>query len=142
MIANIFETFLTDFNDIRMELLLKTNETENIEVTQPFWANQLDKQEIIIDGNYYDVKSIQYASNKIILKVVHDVFDLSFKKITENLNKKNKVVKTKKHIEILPNNTFQYTLNNVVFFLENNFLFLTIQENKIVIPFFHPPSVA
>jgi hypothetical protein len=140
MIVSLSETFLTDFSNIRRELLLSATKTEKIEVSENFWENQTDKHEIFINGNFFDVKSIFIIKNKVILNVVNDKLDLNFKKITENLNKKNKVTKNKKNIEILPSKEFQFAFKSSEILSKNNFNLQTILKNKIVIPLFHPPT--
>jgi hypothetical protein len=140
MIVSLSETFLTDFSNIRRELFLSANKTEKIIVSENFWKNQSDKNEILINGNYFDVKSVNHIQNKVIIEVVHDKFELTFKKISENLNKKHKLLKTKKNIEILPSKEFQFAFKSSKILSKNNFFSPTILKNKIVIPLFHPPT--
>jgi hypothetical protein len=140
MIVSLSETFLTDFSNIRRELFLKTNQTEKIVVSENFWNNQSDKTEVLINGNYFDVKSTQHIKNKVILNVVHDKLDLNFKKITENLNKKNKLLKTKKSIDFLLSKSLQLVLNSKIITSKNTFYSSPILKNKIVISFFRPPT--
>lgn len=140
MSVSISETFFSDFSNIRRELFLKANETEKIIVSENFWSKQNDKREVFIEGNYYDVKSVKISENNVILNVVHDKLELNFKKITENLNRKNKVTKNKKNIEILPSKALQLVFNSKEIIFKNNFNSTTIEWNKIVIPHFHPPT--
>lgn len=140
MIVSISETFLSDFSNIRRELFLKAHDTEKIVVSENFWEKQIDKKEVFIDENYYDVKSVEISKTKVVLEVVHDKLELNFKKITENLNKKNKINKHKKSIEILPYKEFQLVLNSNRITCKNNFNSTTIAWNKIVIPHFRPPT--
>lgn len=139
MIVSLSETFLTDFINIRRELFLGTNKTEKLVCSEVFWSKQLDKKEIQINGNYYDVKSISYIQKKVILNVVQDNFELTFKIITENLNKKHKLLKTKKNIDILPSQEFQFSLKSSKIISKNNFNSPISLENKILILLFQPP---
>lgn len=140
MIASISETFLSDFSNIRRELFLKANETEKIIVSENFWSKQNDKKEVFIEGNYYDVKSVKISKTNVILNVVHDKLELNFKKITENLNKKNKINKQKKNIEILTSKELRLVFNSKENIFKNNFNSTSIEWNKIVIPHFRPPT--
>lgn len=140
MIVSISETFLSDFSNIRRELFLKANDTEKIMVSKNLWKKQIDKKEIFIDDNYYDVKSVEISKSKVILEVVQDKLELNCKKIIENLNKKNKINKYKKSIEILPCKEIQLVINSNKISYKNNFNSTTIAWNKIVIPHFRPPT--
>lgn len=140
MIVSISETFLSDFSNIRRELFMKANDTEKIIVSENFWSKQSDKKEVFIEGNYYDVKSVKISKTNVILNVVHDKLELNFKKITENLNKKNKINKQKKNIEILTSKELRLVFNSKEIIFKNNFNSTSIEWNKIVIPHFRPPT--
>jgi hypothetical protein len=141
MIVSISETFLTDFNTIRRELFLKTNSSEKIIVSEAFWNIQSDKKEVLIKGMYYDIKSFKQIKNQFVLHAIPDKFDSIFKKLTENLNKKHKLIKSNKSINFLPLTEFQLVFSTNELNSKNNFSVTSILKNKVVVPFFRPPNL-
>lgn len=140
IIVNLSETFLIDYSTIRREVFLNSNQTKNMKVSSFFWDNQLDKSEIIINGNYYDIKEVKVYKNKILLKVVHDKYDLAFKKISQNLKKKHKLLKAKKGLEIIPVKEFKGNFIETISFLLNNFKTQSMLLFTIVIRPIKPPQ--
>ncbi len=97
------ETVLTEFMNTRRELLIKSEaNSESFLVSKNFWATIKDKKEFLFQHQYYDLKSYKIIGNKVLINVVHDTFELTLKKMIENLTKK--AAKNKKRSNLPPIN--------------------------------------